>query len=85
MPTEKEIELEARLVAIENLAVNMAAFSLELVPDDVIKKSHDHIRQHLRGVTIPGSIDPSLKDQCRGSRIPPSSGRRVPQASAVER
>ena len=62
MPTDKEIELEARLVAIENLAVNMAAFSLGLVPDDVIKKSHDHIRQHLRGVTIPGSIDPSLKD-----------------------
>ena len=61
MPTDKEIELEARLVAIENLAVNMAAFSLGLVPDDVIKKSHDHLRQHLRGVTIPGSIDPSQR------------------------
>ena len=33
-----------------------------LVPDDVIEKSHDHLRQHLPGMTIPGSIDPSLKD-----------------------
>ena len=66
MLTEKEIELEARLVAIENIVVHMAAFSLGLVPDEVIKIAHAQIRQHLRGVTIPGSIDPSLKDHVAG-------------------
>jgi hypothetical protein len=51
MLTEKEIELEARLVAFENIVVHMAAFSLGLVPDEVIKIAHAQIRQHLRGVT----------------------------------
>ena len=36
------------------------------MPDEVIKKAHTHIRQHVRGVTIPGSIDPSLKDHFAG-------------------
>ena len=39
MPTEKEIDLEARLAAIENVVVHMAAFSFGLVPAEVIRRA----------------------------------------------
>lgn len=62
LPTEQEIDLEARLVAIESLVTQIGVAAVLTVSDADIKQAHDHVRQKLQDLTFPSKIDPALKD-----------------------
>jgi hypothetical protein len=62
MPTEQEVDLEARLLAIENVLTRLTAMALFAFPDAKIRAAHDMIRRDLQNITFGTSADPVLKD-----------------------
>ena len=62
--TEKEIKLEARLIALEYLVCNLSAMIYRASSPDPValhKERANKLRSHLASLTIPG-LDPVLSD-----------------------
>jgi hypothetical protein len=62
MPTEQNMELEARLIAIESLLTHIGAAALVGVPETEVQQAHDRIRNYLKSVTFLAQGDPVMKD-----------------------
>lgn len=65
MLDEKEMELQARLLAIEHVLTHLATsiYMLHQVPDAVIQKTHQNIREGLAEETFQtAKAEPTLKD-----------------------
>jgi hypothetical protein len=65
MPTEEEVALEARLIAIEHLLAHLARtiYLLHQTPDSIVSEAHENIRQGILNETFSNpAVDPVLKD-----------------------